>query len=230
MLPGIDDGCADVAESIACGRMFVEAGYSHAVCTPHFWPTFPDNTVPGIVSRVQLLQTVFDRAGVALRLVAGGEIGLRDGLTAWPREAIPTYGMAGRYVLFDFWADELPPYFWPTVNYWISLGLQPILAHPERIRAFHRDPHTVVDVVTRGGVWLQGNLQCLSDPRGEATREIAEELLQADRYVMLGSDVHKPETLACRLEGLRRAIDLVGLDVVERLTRTVPARLLGLTL
>jgi hypothetical protein len=37
LLPGVDDGCRDVAESVACARLMVDAGYTHSYCTPHIW-------------------------------------------------------------------------------------------------------------------------------------------------------------------------------------------------
>ena len=38
VLPGIDDGSTDVAESIALLRMEAEQGIRHVVATPHFYP------------------------------------------------------------------------------------------------------------------------------------------------------------------------------------------------
>ena len=43
LLPGVDDGCRDVAESIACARKMVEAGYTHSYCTPHVWERLGNN-------------------------------------------------------------------------------------------------------------------------------------------------------------------------------------------
>ncbi len=37
LLPGIDDGCKTVEESIGCARVLVANGYTHAFCTPHIW-------------------------------------------------------------------------------------------------------------------------------------------------------------------------------------------------
>jgi protein-tyrosine phosphatase len=51
LIPGVDDGCADVRESIECGRMLVGAGYTHAFCTPHIWPNLPGNNVEEIARR-----------------------------------------------------------------------------------------------------------------------------------------------------------------------------------
>ncbi|HSU65838.1 MAG TPA: CpsB/CapC family capsule biosynthesis tyrosine phosphatase, partial [Tepidisphaeraceae bacterium] len=128
LLPGVDDGCPDLRESIACAREMVSAGYTHSFCTPHIWPNLPHNSVREITERTAQLQSAFEEAGVPLKLVPGGELNLRPDLIETPPEAIPTYGMAGRYCLFDIWVDRLPAFFWKTVERLQSLELKVILA------------------------------------------------------------------------------------------------------
>src|SRR5258706_8043592 len=100
LLPGVDDGCATVEESITCARALVTAGYTHAYCTPHVWPDLPGNNAREIKGRVADLQGAFDDAGVALKLLPGGELNL---MSAWPRLGeqargeVVTYGLLGRY-------------------------------------------------------------------------------------------------------------------------------------
>src|SRR5438552_10759566 len=118
LLPGIDDGCPSVDDSLQCARTLVAAGYTHAFCTPHIWPTLPRNTIDNVKQWTGELQAHLDSAGVPLKLTPGGEINL---LWGWPamqeltREQIVTYAFAGMYALFDFWADELPLFFEPAV-------------------------------------------------------------------------------------------------------------------
>ena len=138
LLPGIDDGCPNLEESLACARRMVEAGYTHSFCTPHIWPNLPQNTVEGIASRVVDLQRVLDAANTPLKLFPGGELNLRADLVELPPEQIPTYGMARRYCLFDIWVERLPAFFWTTVEWLQSKELKVILAHPERMRAVQR--------------------------------------------------------------------------------------------
>ena len=110
LLPGVDDGCRDVEESIACAKMMVAAGYTHMFCTPHVWKTF-DNYNPTIAPRVTKLQAELDRAGVALKLLPGGEMHISGDFCSLRTEDLVTYNNAGKYTIFDFWADALPPFF-----------------------------------------------------------------------------------------------------------------------
>ena len=226
LLPGLDDGSRSYIESIEIARRMAQAGYSHLTCSPHIWPG--KVYAPSfIVERVALLQAKLDEAGVAIRLIAGGELNLIDlDLFSMADEEIPTYGMAQRYVLFDFWSDELPDDYWERIDRLRALGATPIQAHPERIAAFQYQPELIDELAARG-VLLQGNLQCFSDKAGTRMRMCAERWLAAGRYFVLGSDLHRLDTLKIRLDGLQRATDIVGEAEVDRLTITNAAVVTG---
>ena len=225
LLPGLDDGCRNLDESIACARLLAAAGYTHSFCTPHIWPNLPNNTIANIPRYTAALQSVLDDAGVALRLIPGGELNLRAD-TPWSQvDNMVSFGMGGKFVLVDLWCEELPPFFLPGIQWLQSQGVKVILAHPERMAAVQRDPD-LADAFAELGLLLQGNLQCFSDPVGAPTRRTVERFLLEGRYFVLGSDLHNLSSLPMRLDGLRRAIDLVGDDAVDRLTVTNPRTLL----
>src|SRR5947207_2971318 len=225
LLPGVDDGCRDLAESIQCGRMLVEAGYAQAFCTPHIWPNLPHNNPPMIVQKTEELQKEFDRAGVGLKLLPGGELHLRPEMVNWTREQIPTFGMKGNYCFFDLWVDKLPTFFWPVVEHLKGFGLKVIVAHPERMRAVQMEPELVDEFLERGLI-LQGNLQCFSDAIESPTRRMVEKFIRERRYLLLGTDTHNPDTLPMRLSGLKKAVDLVGKEYVDQLTMLNPRTLI----
>lgn len=226
LLPGVDDGCRDVNESIACARRLVDAGYTHSFCTPHIWPGLPENRRENIGPWTWRLQDTFDAHGVPLELTPGGEINLTpDYYLITPPEQVVTYGMKGRYCLFDIWADRLPEHFEPSVRWFQKLGIQPILAHPERMKAVQDDP-AVADYFTDIGLLLQGNLQCFADPPGSATRTVATRYLLEGRYFMVGCDLHRIESLEHRMSGLKVVEELAGPEGTHTLTVSNPMKLL----
>lgn len=225
LLPGVDDGCESVDESIACAKELVRNGYTHSFCTPHFWPNLIHNTVAAVRQRVLDLQREFDGAAVPLKLYPGGEMILRADLTDSKIKDLPTFNMAGKYAMFDLWAERLPPWFEPNVRWMQSHGLKVILAHPERMRAVQLEPD-LADYFAEIGLLLQGNLQCLGDPPRAATRQIAERYLTEDRYFLLGMDLHNQASLPIRLVGLKRAVELVGNEKADQLTVVNPLKLL----
>jgi protein-tyrosine phosphatase len=232
LLPGVDDGCPTVDDSIQCARLLVDAGYTHAFCTPHVWPQLPGNTAARIPERVHSLQAAMDRANVPLTVLPGGEINL---LWTWPalaelrREDIVTYGMDGRFVLFDFWAETAAECFdclEAAVRHLMAMDLRLVLGHPERIAALHGEQWPL-DRLSELGVLFQMNTWCLTDPPASPTYRVAERLLRAGRYFLLGTDLHNAASMPNRIRGLKIAEALVGPDEVRRLTVTNPRMLLA---
>jgi protein-tyrosine phosphatase len=211
--------------------MLVEAGYSHAFCTPHIWPHLPDNSVQTIAPRVAQLQTHLDRNEIPLQLLAGGELNIHalwPDLRTWPREQIPTFGLAGRYVLFDFWARALSDCreaLFEGTQHLRSLELEPILAHPERITVLQENPE-VIEQLRNAGVLLQMNLWCLTEPDDSAVYQTAVRLLKEGKYFMFGTDCHNPESLPRSIDGLAIARTIVGDAIVDIMTRSNPRRLI----
>jgi protein-tyrosine phosphatase len=226
LLPGVDDGCQSLPESLDCAREMVKAGFTHSFCTPHITPIMPRNRIANISVWTQRLQRELDAAGIPLRLIPGGEINLRPDLVdiTTPEELV-TYAFERKYLLCDVWADVLPGFFDSAIRWFQRQGLTVLLAHPERVRAVQRDPD-LVDHFRELGVLLQGNLQCLGDPPGSDTNRIAERLLMDGRYFALSSDLHNLATLPVRLAGIGRAIELVGRQTVLTLLRDNPRKLL----
>jgi protein-tyrosine phosphatase len=220
LIPNVDDGCGSQAETLECARRLVEAGYTHSFCTPHYWPNLKTSaaTVP---QWTRDLQDLLNRANVPLKVYPGGEINLRPALSDNDPADVVSYGMARKYTLIDLWADRLPPFFEPQVRWLQSLGMTVVLAHPERMRAVQDEPE-LADYFAKLGLLLQGNLQCLGDPLGTSTRDTAELYLEQGRYFMLGSDLHNLRTIDVRFNGLKRAIEAVGEEVVNRLTMENP--------
>ena len=225
LLPGIDDGCSSVEESLACARRMVEAGYTHSFCTPHIWPNLPENRPANILERTARLEADLGAAGIPLNLIPGGELNLRADLTKIPIAELPTYGMARKFCLFDIWVDRLPSFFWPTVEWLQGHGLTVILAHPERMRAVQDEPE-LADSFLEAGLLLQGNLQCFADPPNAPTRRTAELFLRHDLYFMVGSDLHNLNSLPIRLRGLERVKELVSDEKLWELTRDHPRMLM----
>src|ERR1041384_1125695 len=172
LLPGIDDGCQSLEESLACARTLVAAGYTHSFCTPHIWPNLPNNTIANITERTGQLQVELDRAKIPLRLIPGGEMNFHANLINSSPAALVTYGTQRKYILADLWAEVLPEYFEPSVRWLQWLGLQVILAHPERMRAVQDNPK-LCEYFSQLGLLLQGNLQCFGDPPDSFTYRTA---------------------------------------------------------
>jgi protein-tyrosine phosphatase len=229
LLPGVDDGCQTIDDSLACVRRLKEVGYVGSVCTPHMWPeTLPGNTPAHVKPWVQSLQQAIDDAGLDYRVWPGGELRLFDGVIDWMQaHGVPT--LAGsRCVLVDYW-DRRWPTWAPDVFRWLKTrGYQTILAHPERLPIA-----TEIDAIDKTlrqvegqGVWLQGNFRCMTGEDGFVADQLVRKLVAENRYRLMALDMHGPDSLESRLDGLALAEAEFGRDAVERLTLQGPRRLI----
>ena len=63
LVPGIDDGCRTLDESLTCIRRLKEIGFVGTICTPHYWPRlFPENLPVQIAEKTELLRAALGRA------------------------------------------------------------------------------------------------------------------------------------------------------------------------
>jgi protein-tyrosine phosphatase len=224
LLPGIDDGCKTLAESLDCARVLVENGYTHSFCTPHVWPSYPNNNIGQITVAAAVLQMELGASGIPLKLMPGGELNFRADLMQTPADEIVSYAMQRKFALIDLWADKLPVFFLPSMKWLQSFGITVVLAHPERMRAV-QDDLSLAEYFAELGILLQGNLGCFGDSPTAFSRKTAEILLEEDRYFMLGTDLHSLDGLPQRMNGLKRVEEIAGPGKVRELTCTNPGRL-----
>jgi len=223
LLPGIDDGCQDMAESLACIRRLKAAGYVGSICTPHLGRWQPELTPQQVMNQTIVLQSQLRQLAEDYRIWPGGEVGLWDGVIAWMQaHGVPT--LAGsRCVLVDMWPEKWEKWINPAFRWLIDQGYQPILAHPERSPCVNELDQRVRDLEAMG-VWLQGNLRCITGEDGYAADLFMRQWLAENRYRFLALDMHRPDSLVSRLEGIGLVEQTCGRGVTEHLIDMAPRR------
>ena len=228
LIPGVDDGCQTVRQSLDCIRQMQRRGYVGSVCTPHVFPRlFPDNTPTDIARFTAELQREVDEAGIDYRLWPGGELRIDETPIAWMAEhGVPTLG-GSRYVLCDQWSDDWLEKSDALCRHLIDRGYTPILAHPERMPLDDATLGKLLDRLGSMGVLLQGNLNCFAGGEGPAAAVWARRLLREGRYFLLASDLHDPGKADGRFEGLAIAEIEAGPEKLAEMIVTNPRKILG---
>jgi protein-tyrosine phosphatase len=219
LLPGIDDGCDSLDESLDAIARLQQAGYVGTICTPHVWnELFPDNDAPRIRRWVdQLAHALADR-GIDYPLWPGGEVRLFPAFTRhYDTRPIPTLAGTNR-VLCDMFSDRWPDWALPALQHMLDRGYQPILAHPERINVEEAVWSRRIEQARDMGVWLQGNFEAFTGGLGRRADRYIRLLAQRRAYTFLALDMHRPYALPDRLDGRQIAIDELGHDTVATLT------------
>jgi protein-tyrosine phosphatase len=227
LLPGVDDGCQTIEQTLACIRRWMDEGFVGSVCTPHVGPNWYDQNTPDNISRwLPELRKALQDEGLDYQIWDGGEVRLAEETIEWfSFWGLPTLG-PGRCVLVDWWGRDWPPFCEETCQYLLDNGYQPILAHPERMGVSERLLDLVVDRLDKMGVWLQGNLNSLGGGEGKSPQERALKLLRDERYYVLASDTHEPSGIAGRIKGMLAVRDEVGAQQLATLLETRPREVL----
>src|SRR3954468_18558699 len=101
ILPGLDDGAADVSVAISMAKMAVEEGTTDLACTPHILPGLYHNRGDLIRHAIAELQQVLLCEGIPLNLVSGADVHLVPDLLVGLQEGrLLTLG-GSRYVLIE---------------------------------------------------------------------------------------------------------------------------------
>lgn len=216
LLPGVDDGAADLDEAVAMCRHAASSGCEALVATPHqrheqWWNTDPDGLE-------LLLQRVRESLGPEPRLHLGGEIrvdsGLLEALSGMPASGLlPLAG--SRYVLLEFDRHGLGPDPETVVHEVRTAGWRPIVAHPEFVPLLVRDLTRVRHLVELGAL-IQVTAMSLTGEFGPRTERYVGRLLAETLVHIVASDAHG---VRWRPPGLERARQTVASRWGERRAR-----------
>ena len=137
ILPGIDDGCRNLEESLALVRSFLEQGISEVIATPHYRNRAYLGDAGPIVEAYNTLcdairNTEFALTAGTFKLHLGQELHYTESLPELLENGTCLTLAGSHYVLIEF-ANEAPyEEIYRGMRRIIEAGYTPILAHMER--------------------------------------------------------------------------------------------------
>lgn len=228
LMPGVDDGAQDVAQSLVALRQFAAQGVSTCLTTPHFDASLTKSATAGAARLGQ-----FDAAWELLTRAHQAEQGLpalARGVELMLDEPDPDLSdprvrlAGGPFVLVEFPAMQLPPNAEWALHNLRRAGWRPIIAHPERYRN-HDARLSVLQRCRAAGAHLQVNAGSFLGQHGDRARAVAHVLLQLGWADYVASDHHaRGEPATGRAMAL---LQTRGAETqVRRLTVDNPSRIL----
>ncbi|RQO31914.1 histidinol phosphatase [Taibaiella sp. KBW10] len=188
ILPGIDDGAADVDISISLIRGMMACGIKKFIGTPHIMSELHKNNRDTITNAYQKLKTALDEQQIEIAVRYAAEYMIDENFPNLLKEG-NLLTVTGNKILV-----ETPFYYEPIdiedILFQIeTAGYQAILAHPER---YHFVDHKlgIFKKYFDHNVELQLNILSLSGYYGSKEKEVAEKLLDAGLYTYIGTDLH----------------------------------------
>jgi protein-tyrosine phosphatase len=189
ILPGLDDGAADLSISIAMANAFVADGVTVVACTPHILPGLYHNTGPQIRQATAHLQHTLHKEGIPLGLVSGADNHIVQGFTAELRSGHLLSLADTRYVLVEPPHHVVPPRLEDLFFNLLVGGYVPILTHPERL-TWIKAHYQAIQRLVQAGVWMQVTAGSLAGAFGRNARYWAERMLDEGCVHILATDAH----------------------------------------
>jgi protein-tyrosine phosphatase len=189
LLPGLDDGAANLAVALEMAHAFVADGVEVVACTPHILPGLYHNAGPQIRQAVTDLQLRLDEAGIPLRLVAGADNHITPEFVHGLRSGHLLSLNDSRYVLVEPPHHVAPARLEDLFFELLVAGYVPILTHPERL-TWIREHYPLMQRLAEAGVWMQVTSGSLSGAFGRDARYWAERMMDDGRVHILATDAH----------------------------------------
>lgn len=193
ILPGIDDGAADWAESLEMAALALESGVDLLVATPHAASSgkarnwMNDDLVQLMLSFRRRLA----EAKIPLKVVAGMEIFGTDEAPQLLREG-KLMGLNGsRYPLLEFPFVDYAAEATDILEEILADGMRPVVAHPERYDYVQQNP-SLLNLWVEMGCLLQINRGSLLGRFGRREQLLSEVLVMRGFAFAVASDAHSP--------------------------------------
>jgi protein-tyrosine phosphatase len=229
ILPGVDDGPADIGKSVAIATALAAGGFTEVYCTPHLMRGRYEAGNDEVRRGVANLQERLNTSGIPITLRSGREYCLDEYLQSALEDPLPLGD--SRLLLV-----EIPPHSTADMVRRLAYdvvraGFTPVIAHPERslllvppgppggnggilggLRNLFPGRSTcpangpsdaaanpLLSYLQDLGCSFQGNLGSFSGFYGTQVKRTAESMRAAGIFDRYGSDLHTPEQAKCVL-------------------------------
>ena len=194
ILPFVDDGADSMEDAVEMARMAADSGVTAIIATPHC--NLPYGEEKNYISRplrerfFQLQQAV-KAAGIPLTILPGCEVLCTPDTPELLRQGKLLTLAGSRYLLVEFFFDEELSYMDEMLSAVAQQGFVPVVAHPERYEAVHRNPR-IVERWFQAGYVIQLNKGSILGRLGRRAAWTAEWILSRGLAHVVASDAHSP--------------------------------------
>ena len=229
ILPAVDDGAKDLDISRDMLRVAASQGVEHIVLTPHLYE--PD-IIKGtgewknrILTAYEDLRQLVEREQINVQLTQAAEVRFQ-GMLEVILEELPVL-LGGKYLLLEFSFSNVPLHVENAIYELFRKGITPILAHPERIKPWQREPERLAELINMGCL-SQLDIGSFLGRLGPSAEAFAHSLLEAGAVQLVGSDSHNLNSRPLfAKEGYLWLTEHYGSEIADLYLKENPARILA---
>ncbi|MDR1766229.1 MAG: protein tyrosine phosphatase [Lachnospiraceae bacterium] len=196
ILPGLDDGARNLAESNSMLRKAADEGITAIIATPHFYPgrdrglATDTHRAEEIRRLTANLQSEATAAGLGISVFAGNELYGGGGLARQLGSGAALTLAGSRYILVEYSPMETYSRMYQSIKALVERGYLLILAHFERYRCLTSDADRIGDLKNMG-VYLQMNLASLLGGVVDLRARFCRNMVLAGDVDFLATDAHR---------------------------------------
>lgn len=188
ILPGIDDGAANVEESLQLIDGLIALGYQKLIATPHVMSDHHPNTPETIAAAKATLQAALDEKGYDISISYAAEYMLDENFISLV-ESDKLLTLGDRWLLVETMFYDSPPNLTNILFELQTRGIRPILAHPERYHYLDKKL-SKLEVWKDRNCFLQANVLSFAGYYGKQEQENVFRILDAGLIDFIGTDMH----------------------------------------
>ena len=221
ILPGVDDGAADLVEAVKMAEIALADGISGIVATSHIKEPIIDGQF--LFTCHEMLTKCLEKKMIPVDIFLGSEVSIFVDSSIFK-----FYTINGtKYILVEFPDVHLSKNTGETLFNLILNGFRPIIAHPERNSSILRKPDILFDLLNMK-VLVQITAGSLTGMFGPDAKACARFLLQKGVVSFIASDAHSAGFRRPVLsEGVQAAGKIVGRQEALKLVTTNPRAMLA---
>jgi len=207
ILPGIDDGPEDMAETLAMCRIAVEDGITDVVATPHMLKAPYDVSRDAVLEKVADLNARLSAEGIPLTIHKGAEISISPEIPGLLREGrLLTLAGRGTHVFLELTDIFLSDPVDALIRELAEDGVTPVISHPERNAMVQKDPG-LLGRFREAGALFQVTAMSLTGAFGAETKKFTLAMLKDGFADFIASDAHSSQWRPPVLSKARRVAE-----------------------
>jgi len=203
ILVNVDDGPETMEETFQLFEQAIAEGITTIISTSH--ALHPLYHVPCHVVNEQLnqYQQEIDSRNMPLTLYPGHEVRLAGNIVElYETGQLHTLAQSN-YMLLELPSGFVPTYSSAIIYNLLTVGITPIIAHPERNAAIAKNPNILKQLILEGAL-AQMTAGSLAGKFGKSIQQLSLQLVQSNLVHTYGSDVHNVKSRPFLFEkGLR---------------------------
>lgn len=223
IIPKVDDGAVNFEEAYTMFIEATEAGFTDIIATSHYIEDYYEADSIKRHAWIEAMDKVIKENNINLKLHCGNEIYITQNLIKLIKEKKASTLADSKYVLFELPMNNNVKYLNEMIFEIKSLGMIPIIAHPERYSYVQENPNLLIDLIELGALF-QGNYASIIGYYGSHAKHTIKKLLKANMIHFLGTDCHKKNDIYRKMNDIMIELEkIVDKIEIEKLTTINPS-------